>query len=333
MTVLDLNVTTGVTRSEYMYWSASDDLLARYTTPNTASPTTFSVEFFTHVEPIATGVMRLDYPALTEARYYDVHAPLGLPIARYQIGSVDPTVTSTTWTGEFYPFGELKTETGTTSLRPPWRFEGQLELTGSDARYWNGATNAKLRETLYLNRWRVLDSRLGQYLSPEPLAVELSGAHVAYAYASLLPIARIDPSGLDDYMDGLARSGDALCDADCRSRSATDRPCWEVLGGSDWGIPRSEFECDHYFADPETTIIWYEGMEGPIFDDSLDILLCFTPPRPSSRDRDRLTEECTRHARRIEDEGLTRDIGCHDSFAYASCLTVCRARADRGRGR
>jgi RHS repeat-associated protein len=213
MTVYDLNVTTGVTRSEVLLWSATDELITRFTTPNTTVPAQFVAELFTQIEPIATGVLRLDYTAgFTERRFYDVHAPLGLPIARYEFTTAGTT--SSTWTGDFFPFGELKAETGTTSLRPPWRFEGQLELAGSDARYWNGTTNTKLRETLALNQWRVYDPRLGQYTTPEPYAYRGHEVYSSvYGYALLSPTRYYDPTGLQvDSMTAACRQNPVYCE-------------------------------------------------------------------------------------------------------------------------
>ena len=78
----------------------------------------------------------------------------------------------------------------------PTRFPGQIELRGSDVRVWNGAATVQHRDSIFLNRYRAYDPRVGQYLQPDPAAMEgeLFGEHV-YAYAAVAPGDVTDPDG------------------------------------------------------------------------------------------------------------------------------------------
>ena len=117
------------------------------------------------------------------SHFYDIRDPVGLPITRYEVVGAG-VYSSHVWSGEWTPFGELESETGDPSMRPPWGFTGQVTLAGSESR------------ELRLNQWRVYDPEVGQYVTAEPLAVsgEAPVAH-GYAYAYSSPQNYTDPSG------------------------------------------------------------------------------------------------------------------------------------------
>jgi len=181
----DLNLATTVESREELYWDTSDRLINRVTTPDASWPTANIVDVYAHIEPAAVGSIRLDYTYAGpfERWLYDIRDPVGLPIVRYEV--VYPGGDSTAvWSGAWTPFGELESETGDATMRPPWGFTGQLTLAGSESR------------ELRLNQWRVYDPEVGQYVTPEPLAVsgETPVAH-GYGYAYSSPHNYTDPSG------------------------------------------------------------------------------------------------------------------------------------------
>ncbi len=181
----DLNITTGVESREELYWDTSDRLINRVTTPDVSMASDRIVDVYAHIESIAVGSVRLDYTwsGPFERQFYDIRDPVGLPITRYEVvgGGV---YSSHVWSAAWTPFGELESETGDTSMRPPWGFTGQLTLAGSESR------------ELRLNQWRVYDPEVGQYVTAEPYALDGSDPAVhPYAYAADAPVDYVDPTG------------------------------------------------------------------------------------------------------------------------------------------
>jgi RHS repeat-associated protein len=128
----------------------------------------------------------------SENYFLTANAPEGFPIATYEFFG---PLTSETWRGVSTAFGGWVSQAGT-GTAPPWRFQGQIELPGSDATVWSGSTQLQLRQPLSLNRWRVYDPRVGQYLQPEPiLALGSTILGHAFAYALVNPANFIDLDG------------------------------------------------------------------------------------------------------------------------------------------
>jgi RHS repeat-associated protein len=80
------------------------------------------------------------------------------------------------WQGEYSPFGELVTETGT--LKQPHRFPGQ---------------HADPETGLYYNYFRDYDPSLGRYVQSDPIG--LRGGINTYAYVGGNPVNFVDPTG------------------------------------------------------------------------------------------------------------------------------------------
>jgi len=140
-------------------------------------------------------VIRLDYTsgALVERHYLDLLDPVGLPIVRMEVpvpnGSTATLVARPQWTA----FGELR-NTVSAEL-PPWGFHGQVVATETTANAPNGSLLQTLRSPLSLNTWRVYDPRVGQYLTPEPLATEGATRWSAFGYALEAPYDLWGPDG------------------------------------------------------------------------------------------------------------------------------------------
>ncbi|MBI4885296.1 MAG: RHS domain-containing protein [Actinobacteria bacterium] len=81
------------------------------------------------------------------------------------------------WDGQFDPFGEEHSVTGTFDI--PLRFPGQE---------WDGATG------LSQNWHRDYDATLGRYFESDPIG--LAGGTNLYSYAEAMPVGRIDATGL-----------------------------------------------------------------------------------------------------------------------------------------
>ena len=137
--------------------------------------------------------------SVTERTLYYATLPNGLPIAGYEVDSGPAPQTTEIWRATWTPFGEMLTETTSDPdlNRPPHRFIGQTELPRSDASWWSGTTLIQSRPSLVLNRRRVYDPHVGQYLQPEPWLVNGTVGGVSpYAYAALSPEDFVDPDGL-----------------------------------------------------------------------------------------------------------------------------------------
>jgi RHS repeat-associated protein len=141
------------------------------------------------------GVIRLDYAGgpTFERHYLDLLDPVGLPIVRMEVpvpdGSTATLVARPQWTA----FGELR-NTVSAEL-PPWGFHGQVVAAETAANAPNGSVLQTLRSPLSLNTWRMYDPRVGQYLTPEPMAAEGATRWSAFGYALEAPYDLWDPDG------------------------------------------------------------------------------------------------------------------------------------------
>jgi len=126
------------------------------------------------------------------------------------------------WTG----FGMRMYQTGAGTPLPT-RFPGQIELRASDARIWNGSVTTEFAHALYLNRWRVYDPRVGQYLQPDPEAVDgtFVGEH-PFAYVGVDPANDDDPEGRN--FRRCLETQAAACEDTCRMSCMFPGPCSAV---------------------------------------------------------------------------------------------------------
>jgi RHS repeat-associated protein len=195
-----LNTAWGVYGTTRYFYDAQDRLIGRMLMPSSLAPTSTTTEMIQQVDPLLTGTQRLEYvngSLTSESFYYTANAPEGAPLATFSFTRGGTTSTEA-WRPDWGGFGELRSATGSMVSPPPWRFAGQLALAGSEAIVWTGSALLQARGPLSLNRWRVYDPRVGQYLQPEPLL--LSGMRTLshpYAYAYVDPADFVDPTGRD----------------------------------------------------------------------------------------------------------------------------------------
>jgi len=207
MRVLDYNTATGKTRLEELYWDARDQLVERVTTPDTSVTNTYNVDMYAHVDPAVTGSITRQYASgvlVTDTHYYTARDPLGLPIGTYKFTTLGANTTVDA-TASWSPFGEVLASGGPVQ---PFRFHGQYALAGTQSERWNGNVVQQLRAPLVANMWRVYDTRVGQFLSPD-LLTTIGGRHSivrpltfmrgyehAYDYTIQEPYDFADPLGL-----------------------------------------------------------------------------------------------------------------------------------------
>ena len=192
--ITDVNVSTGAQAHRELYWDQDDRLITRITRPNAAVPTQQIIEHFFHVLDGVIGVIRLDYTSgLVERHYLDLLDPVGLPIVRLEVPSPNGSTATLTARPLWTAFGDLR-NTVSAEL-PPWGFHGQLVATETTANAPNGSLLQTLRSPLSLNTWRVYDPRVGQYLTPEPMATEGATRWSAFGYALEAPFDLWDPDG------------------------------------------------------------------------------------------------------------------------------------------
>lgn len=194
MYVADKNLATAKERRENLYWRADDALLERVVTPDHTASTTYNVDIFAPIDQGATAWMQLAYVnggLQSESRRYVARDLVGLVPGVYSYTGVGATAVA--YTADYLPFGEVRASSGTAN--PGLGFEGQLTLVGSDVPKWNGAQTTLLRSALALNRWRVYDPRVGQYLTAESLDIEAPGQWHPLSYAASQPSDSTDENG------------------------------------------------------------------------------------------------------------------------------------------
>jgi RHS repeat-associated protein len=124
---------------------------------------------------------------------------MGLETAAYEFehpGGASVSYNPSTVVRQWTAFGRPLVASG--SGEPlPTRFPGQLDLRGSDVRIWDGTVTVAHRDGLYLNRWRVYDPRVGEYLQPDPAAIwGVPPADNSFGYSRTAPTVYGDPLGL-----------------------------------------------------------------------------------------------------------------------------------------
>jgi hypothetical protein len=138
-------------------------------------PTTFDERQYVPIGAFAIGELERSWVAgsATRRSYYHAVEPMGLALGAFEfehpggpVVSFNPQTSVQRWSS----FGMRMYQTGIGTPLPT-RFPGQLELRGSDTRIWNGSNTVEYAHGLYLNRWRVYDPRVGQYLQPDPAAI------------------------------------------------------------------------------------------------------------------------------------------------------------------
>jgi RHS repeat-associated protein len=183
-----------------LYYDQQDRLIGRIIVPLIGAPTTYTMESFVQIDPLITGTER--WPSVsgvsgTETFYYTVNGQEGLPVGMYSFSRTgSPPTTADDWRADYGAFGNIRATSGPETLPSPWRFAGQIELAGTAAIVWNGATQLQLREPIVLNRWRAYYPHVGVYLSPDQnMLGGLNWTENPYGYSLLAPMDFIDPTG------------------------------------------------------------------------------------------------------------------------------------------
>lgn len=139
------------------------------------------------------------------------------------------------WRADYTPYGQVNTVSASV-VEPLNRHIGQWRLTNSGTQIWTGSEVKTLRSSVFLNRYRLLDPRTGQYLSADPpLTRYVAGwstsrhAH-PYSYAESSPPNYTDPDGRHKKPGVYCRFERGLnrkCQRECVDRCGKD-PCeWE----------------------------------------------------------------------------------------------------------
>jgi RHS repeat-associated protein len=194
-----LNQSTGVEEGNRYYYGLDDELITWIRTPNASVATTYEERQYVYIGDFAVGEMFRSWlsGSATRRTYYHAVEPMGLELAAFEFEhpggpavTYNPLTVVQRWSG----FGMRTFQSGTGTPLPT-RFPGQLELRASDVRLWNGGSTVEFAHALYLNRWRVYDPRVGQYLQPDPMAIEGEGREHGYQYAIAAPADFGDPDG------------------------------------------------------------------------------------------------------------------------------------------
>ncbi len=167
VSIADANTDTGTERWEDTYWSASARPIERVTTPDTSGPTTYTVDVYADADSAVTGSMRLQYVNggfSSETRLYALHDPSGLPVEAYQFTNPEQATTEL-FRATYKPYGDMASSSGDTSL-VPWRYDGQIVLTGSQAEVWSGQVVQPLRDPLIVGAARPWDAQVGEHMTP-----------------------------------------------------------------------------------------------------------------------------------------------------------------------
>ena len=194
------NEDTDVTETNRYYYDLEDNLLGWIRTPDLGTATTYDERQYVRIGDFAIGEMARSWVSGSTTRHTYIHTtePLGLETAAFEFehpGGASVSYNPSTVVRQWSAFGRPLVATGS-GVALPTRFPGQLELRGTDVRIWSSGSNVAHRDGLYLNRWRVYDPRVGQYLQPDPAASDghLLGASV-FVYGDARPADEIDPTG------------------------------------------------------------------------------------------------------------------------------------------
>ncbi len=201
-----LNQATGIEERNRYYYGLNDELIEWIRTPNSSVPTTYDERQYVPVGDFVVGEMFRSWASgsATRRTYYHAVEPMGLELAAWEFehpgGSTvayNPQTSVQRWSG----FGRRMYQSGA-GMPLPTRFPGQIELRASDVSIWNGSNTTQFADPLYLNRWRVYDPRVGQYLQPDPAAMEdsMSREH-AFQYVMAAPGDLADPLGMQSCGD------------------------------------------------------------------------------------------------------------------------------------
>jgi RHS repeat-associated protein len=195
-----LNQATGVEERNRYYYGLEDELISWIRTPNASTSTTYDERQYVPIGAFAVGELERSWVAgsATRRSYYHAVEPMGLALGAFEFEhpggptvSFNPQTSVQRWSS----FGMRMYQTGIGTPLPT-RFPGQLELRGSDTRIWVGSNTVEYAHGLYLNRWSVYDPRVGQYLQPDPAAMDGRSPEAAtLGYARQAPADFGDPSG------------------------------------------------------------------------------------------------------------------------------------------
>ncbi|MGE0789099.1 MAG: RHS repeat domain-containing protein [Sandaracinaceae bacterium] len=258
LAVVDDNNTTGIQQAWQYFWMGST-LLNLVHTPDLSEWDTYDVDTYVPLGPAVMGRLITEFEEGSAGDEYWLYYALGAdarPVAGF---TFDPSTgnSAEVWRAEYAPFGERISETTSDPrYRPPHLFPGQYELTPSEVGWYDEGYEVS-RNALYLNMWRVYDSRVGQYLQPEPMLTEgwhahspaLSESSLAiqasvplspFSYAGAAPTTYSDPDGrnlAEDYLRAVCRLNPTL--PICRLLRVPPPKesgicSGEDLSGSDW---------------------------------------------------------------------------------------------------
>ncbi|MFO0715010.1 MAG: hypothetical protein U0353_34550 [Sandaracinus sp.] len=206
-----LNQATGVEERNRYYYGLNDELIEWIRTPNSTVPTTYDERQYVPIGDFVVGEMFRSWAGGTATRrtYYHAVEPMGLELAAWEFehpGGPAVTYNPQTLVQRWSGFGRRMYISGG-GVALPTRFPGQIELRASDVWIWSGSNTTQFADPLYLNRWRVYDPRVGQYLQPDPAGLQSwsDGEHV-FAYAEVRPQDANDPHGLltDEELEAMA---------------------------------------------------------------------------------------------------------------------------------
>ena len=198
------NEDTDVTETNRYYYDLGDNLLTWIRTPDLGTATTYDERQYVRIGDFAIGEMARSWVSGSTTRHTYIHttAPLGLETAAFEFehpGGASVSYNPSTVVRQWSAFGRPLVATGS-GVALPTRFPGQLELRGTDVRIWSSGSNDAHRDGLYLNRWRVYDPRVGQYLQPDPEWMNSGWPSTrtdthAFAYVAVAPADLTDPEG------------------------------------------------------------------------------------------------------------------------------------------
>jgi hypothetical protein len=196
------NEDTDVTEANRYYYDQDDQLLSWIRTPDLGTATTYDQRQYVRIGDFAVGEMARSWVSGSATRHTYLHTtePMGLETSAYEFehpGGASVSYNPSTVVRQWTAFGRPLVATG--SGEPlPTRFPGQLALRGSEVRIWDGSVAIPHRDGLYLNRWRVYDPRVGEYLQPDPARIDdASSVEGSLTYGVAAPADVADPLGRD----------------------------------------------------------------------------------------------------------------------------------------